>query len=36
MVRIFEWIAQKLRNFNSWFTIKWNNLIKKLLIKGGL
>lgn len=33
MARIFEYLAQKIRNFNSWFTTGWNNIIRKLLIK---
>lgn len=36
MVRIFEWLAEKFRTFNTWFKTKWNNLIKKLLFKQGL
>ena len=36
MVRIFEWLAQQFRNFNSWFVTNWNNIIKKLLFKTGL
>ncbi len=36
MVRIFEWLAQQFRNFNSWFVTSWNNIIHKLLFKNGL
>lgn len=33
MAKIFEYIAQKIRNFNHWFANGWNKIIKKLLIK---
>lgn len=33
MARLFEYLAQKIRNFNGWFATSWNNIIKKLLIK---
>lgn len=33
MVRIFEWLAQQFRNFNSWFVAKWNSIISKLMFK---
>jgi len=33
MAKIFEYLAQKIRNFNRWFMINWNNIIKKLLFK---
>ena len=36
MVRIFEWLSQQFRNFNSWFVTSWNNIIHKLLFKNGL
>lgn len=33
MARLFEYLAQKIRNFNINFITKWNKIIKKLLIK---
>ena len=33
MAKIFEYLAQKIRNFNHWFSTGWNKIIKKLLIK---
>lgn len=33
MAKIFEYLAQKIRNFNHWFATGWNKIIKKLLIK---
>ena len=33
MAKIFEYLAQKIRNFNYWFMTNWNNIIKKLLFK---
>ena len=33
MAKIFEYLAQKIKNFNDWFMINWNNIIKKLLFK---
>ena len=28
MARLFEYLAQKIRNFNGWFATGWNNIIK--------
>ena len=36
MATAFEWLAQKFREFNSWFKLKWNRIISKLLFKQGL
>ena len=33
MARIFEYLAQKIRDFNYWFKTGWNRIIKKLLFK---
>ena len=33
MARIFEWLAQQFRNFNSGFVAKWNSIISKLMFK---
>ena len=33
MVKMFEWLAQKFKDFNNWFKKNWNNIIEKLLFK---